>query len=564
MAFADQQLQAAYDFQAFIDTNSGGPGQGWFRIVTSPEDARRQIGEGKLAVVLGLEVDKLFNCRFPLNGCTRSGPGDGVLWDCSALDQLTDHSQCKDPNPPSDPNADPLTSEEWVQKQLDFYYDHWGVRAIIPIHNYDNSFGGTATWRDALEVANRVIEGHWYASKECPPEPPTDANGRRYGFKLGGELGPFMQWLMTLFLGEGSAPPPHPENASCNTLGLTKLGRGLIQAMMDKGMIIDVDHMSVQSINDTIEEVKSYGGPAGYPLMASHGLFFDVYQEEQRHERMRTASQLEEISAMGGMVGVMLKDDHLDGDLSGQRRTLPVPGTASNDCRHSSTAFAQAYTYALGQMAPDPARPDILVPRVGMGSNFNGMGGHYGPRFGSRACGGDPTERSKQLLASQPLDYPFSLREFGQFRRQVSGQRTFDYNVDGLAHVGLLPDMVADLENVGVSSTDLDPLMRSAESFVRMWDQAMGNDAAPQGCDCRLIDSTPPDALCKSATVVLNAAGDGTLAAADVDNGSSDSCSDVDLTPQSINLSCATGLGQSVTGSRLKTRAATRPHVARR
>src|SRR5262249_52718704 len=35
----DNQIQAAYDFEAWIDQMYGGPGQGWYRIVTTPDQA---------------------------------------------------------------------------------------------------------------------------------------------------------------------------------------------------------------------------------------------------------------------------------------------------------------------------------------------------------------------------------------------------------------------------------------------------------------------------------------------------------------------------------------------
>ena len=41
---------------------TAGPGKGWFRIVDDPFQARRVINQGKLAVVLGIEVSKLFDC----------------------------------------------------------------------------------------------------------------------------------------------------------------------------------------------------------------------------------------------------------------------------------------------------------------------------------------------------------------------------------------------------------------------------------------------------------------------------------------------------------------------
>ena len=63
MPAVDRQLQAAHDLEAFVDAQNGGPGQGWYRIVTTPQQARQVTAAGKLAVVLGIEVDSLFGCN---------------------------------------------------------------------------------------------------------------------------------------------------------------------------------------------------------------------------------------------------------------------------------------------------------------------------------------------------------------------------------------------------------------------------------------------------------------------------------------------------------------------
>src|SRR6516225_7018304 len=107
-----------------------------------------------------------------------------------------------------------------------------------------------------------------------------------------------------------------------------------------------------------------------------------------------------------------------------------------------------------------------------------GIAGHVGPRFGNGACGRHLDQRAWQERAdSQPqynqfsgrLKYPFTLPGFGTFDKQVSGQKTFDFNVDGLAHIGLLPDMVADMKNVGVTDQQLQPLFGSAQAYIDMW-----------------------------------------------------------------------------------------------
>ncbi len=50
------QAQRMYELQDYVDAQWGGPGSGWYRIVTSPWEARRVINDGKLAVVQGMET----------------------------------------------------------------------------------------------------------------------------------------------------------------------------------------------------------------------------------------------------------------------------------------------------------------------------------------------------------------------------------------------------------------------------------------------------------------------------------------------------------------------------
>ena len=459
MAFIDQQLQAAYDLERFIDLEAGSGidnDEGWFRIVKTPAEGRSVLASGKLAVVLGIEVDHPFNCAFPSEQC--STVNDNIV-SCA---MTTDTLACRDPNDPS------KSSAQWVREQVDYYHDVWGVRHMFPIHNFDNAFGGAATWQSMIEVGNRWVAGHWYKTRDCASE--------GYNFKLGQEGTSIQAIISALGFGQVTTVPLHPEAVSCNAFGLFPLGKVLIERMVDRGMIIDIDHMSSLSLEDTVNLVRGYR-VGGYPLAASHALFTDLNVPQVRHERMRTAAQLAELEAMGGMLGVMLKDDALDTDRRGRRTTLDYePSGVLDDCRHSSKTFLQALTYAREK-----------VGTSALGSDFDGMAGHFGPRFGSAACGGDAVERSAQLRANEMLQYPFEIEPFGTFDQQVSGLKAFDYNVDGLAHVGLLPDFVADLAVVGGGPAQLDPLMRSAEAYLRMWERARGEE--PKDCNCVDDDS---------------------------------------------------------------------------
>jgi len=415
MAPIDAQLALARDFEAFIDAQSGGPGQGWFRIVTTPAQARQVIAAGNLAVVLGIEVDNLFNCKF---------------------------GQC---------------TEGFVEAQLDHYYD-LGVRHVFPVHNFDNGFGSPATWQDSIHVGNRISEGRWWEAEECAPA--------GYGFHLDFAMAGL---LNLLGFGNFELPAPYLQTATCNKLGLSALGATFVGMLMDRGMIIDVDHMSNHSLDQTLELAEARFPK--YPVVASHVQFFSLNDPSIRHERMRTHDQLRRIKGVGGMIAAMTKDDVQDTDRRGQQLSLPY-GAVPNDCRHSSKTFAQALQYSV----------DVMEGPVAFGSDFNGIAGHFGPRFGHEACANDGKERSAQLRAAQRVSYPFALPGFGTFDRQVTGQRTFDYNVDGLAHIGLFPDMVEDLRVMGVPEHYTTALMQSAEAFIHVWERAEGQ--------------TVPDTLC--------------------------------------------------------------------
>ena len=63
MVTVRREAQRMRELERYIDAQSGGPGEGWYRIVESPAEARQVIADGKLAVVMGMEVSEPFGCR---------------------------------------------------------------------------------------------------------------------------------------------------------------------------------------------------------------------------------------------------------------------------------------------------------------------------------------------------------------------------------------------------------------------------------------------------------------------------------------------------------------------
>jgi microsomal dipeptidase-like Zn-dependent dipeptidase len=409
--------------------------EGWFKVVTTPQQARNAIAKGKLAVVLGIEEANLFGCN------------DGT---CTA---------------------------DYIQEQLDKYFD-LGVRHIFPIHNFDNDYGGAASWMDTIAVGNRYATGSWYATEECPPTEGSAGLVDGYGFKLAPGLS---DWLASLILGVSLDTPDYypTRTTSCNQKGLTPLGTALVNSMMSKGMIIDIDHMSIKATDATLDlaEQNSYPG-----IVASHALMFDLTQQPYRHERMRTKQDLQRIAALGGMIGVMTQPPEGGGVGRDQENTLVnLTGSSkvNNDCPASSKTWAQAYEWAVQNMTVgDQKRP------VAFGTDFNGISRHNAPRFGDQRC--DNQRDTMVQNEATRVTYPFEIPGFGTFNKQETGGREFDYNESGLAHVGLLPDMIADLKMVGLNDEDLQPLFKSAEGYIRMWEkslEAAATIAAPPSGD---------------------------------------------------------------------------------
>ena len=56
-------------------------------------------------------------------------------------------------------------------------------------------------------------------------------------------------------------------------------------------------------------------------------------------------------------------------------------------------------------------------------------------------------------------------------RSTAGPQRDFDYNLDGLSHYGMLPDMLQDLKNVGLPTDHFGKLFSSAQRYIEVWEQ---------------------------------------------------------------------------------------------
>jgi microsomal dipeptidase-like Zn-dependent dipeptidase len=467
MPAVDRQLQAAKDMETFIDSQSGGPGLGWYRIVYTPQDARTAIANGQLAVVLGIEVDNLF-------GCT-------VLGNCS----------------PSD-----------VSTNLKKYYDV-GVRHLFPVHIFDNGFGGAAMYETYFDVGNLLVNGYLFNSFDCSGASdfwpnglavPGIAKANDYRFQT-----PFTAFTEGLAAAEATAllglpfPPPvfpTPPQGECNARGLTPLGEYLIKQMMGLHMIIDIDHMSALMTNSVLDIAENNGK---YPVVSGHTGFIDTSIGGKRAEGQKNEATMARLQGLGALVAPILHQGKTS-EISAPPGGDP-PNFQVSPCSESDWAWAQAYLYAVNAMGGAP---------VAYGSDFNGGAGEPAPRYGSEGCGGNGTEAGNQS-SSQKLQYRFQLPgisgSFSQF--QMSGIRTNDFNVEGLAHVGLVPDMIADLQanGQGLTNDQVTPLFHSAEAYIELWERVQSSQAfAPTISYTVTPQSNAAGWNNSNVTVTLNAA----------------------------------------------------------
>ena len=284
-----------------------------------------------------------------------------------------------------------------------------GVRTLQPVHQLNNRFGGAAPHNTIFHIAQYAENCH--VDEDCA---------------LTGE---------TVTLG-------FDVDADCkNVLGLTDDGKGLVGEMMDRGMLVDVAHLSERGVSDTHELAKARDY---YPIYISHGHFREIMTPERQREEKTTPSWIIEIlRETGGIMGIRTGHEEVS-----TYSASAVPNT----CHGSSRSFAQSYDFArLG-----------LKVAVALGSDLNGFIQQVRPRFGKDACS-----------ASFPTEAQCQARDERESGAPPLGNAFDDA---GLGHIGLLPALLDDLDQLG---SDTAALRSSADAFVRMWERAEAPRSGP-------------------------------------------------------------------------------------
>jgi microsomal dipeptidase-like Zn-dependent dipeptidase len=404
MVAVEREIEETYALERYVDAQHGGPGRGWLRVVTSPAEAREVIAEGRLAIVLGIETSNLFDCF------------------------LTP--------PPGMPACDVAHMERELER-----FHALGVRALFPVHKFDNGFSAGDGDRNVGQIGSWVNSGHWSNLVEDCPDSPTVFD--RGGVRFGGLNMPRDDYDAPAPLDmSGFADAPIPtlaphiealqapalEGDYCQNAGLTPVGEALLQAMMRRGMIVEVDHLPRRSFVRAYELLVAND----YPAVGSHGntnrgLLYDL----------------------GGVSKVNF----------GRCAAADRRGSLIEPLR--------------GRIAEITMRGGY--PAEGFGFDLNGFAGGPRPRFG-------PDARCGDVVQGNPVTYPFtSFAGDVTFTEPRLGERAVDFDTEGMIHIGLVPELIEDVRRDGATDADLEPLFRSAEGYLRMWERAEARGRALSG-----------------------------------------------------------------------------------
>jgi microsomal dipeptidase-like Zn-dependent dipeptidase len=356
--------------QSYVDAQAGGPGKGFFRIVRNPFQARRVINQGKMAVVLEVEVSELFGCKG------------------------SDPSSC---------------SRDTVDQGLDDLHKQ-GVRSSLLLNKFDNPLTGVrfdgGPVGALINAANRDSYGSFWSAETC--------QGSKHDNTIESgspQASSFLQTLLTQLGVPSGSLPTYPPAPHCNTRGLTGLGAHTVRRMMNMGMIVNPDHMSQRAVDETLSlaEARSYSG-----VISPHG-----WMDPGNWPR---------IWQLGGLA-------------------FPGAGTAQS--------FVDAWKAYRPKRTP----------------YYFGWG--YGADLGGLATQGSPP------AAGQPhVKYPFkSIDGHTTVSRQKTGDRTFDYSNEGVAHYGLYADWYNEVQKTGGRRMKRD-MLRGPEAYLQMWERSVGVPAS--------------------------------------------------------------------------------------
>ena len=307
-----------------------------------------------------------------------------------------------------------------INRQLDEVHA-MGVRQMELVNKFDNALSGVAG--DEGETGNLVNSaqfletGSFWQMEHCTVQD-AEIHDRDQTTTPDSPATPAQDALFgAIFALDGPTMPVpvYPSPHHCNKKGLTTLGSYTIKGLAKRHMIFDPDHMSVKARKSSMDLIESLQYPG---VVSSHS--------------WSTPDAYPRIYKDGGFI-------------------TPYAG--------DSTGFVAKWKRL--QTWTDPR----YYWGVGFGADINGLGAQGDPRPGA--------------ATDNPVTYPFSGLGGVTVNKQVSGQRVYDINKDGVAHYGLYPDWIEDLRKLAGNAIVKD-MSRGPEAYLQMWERAEG--VKPNAC----------------------------------------------------------------------------------
>jgi hypothetical protein len=181
---------------------------------------------------------------------------------------------------------------------------------MFPVHLFDNAFAGAALYGDHFTIANTVATRTVTPPYDCssvmvsgpPGEKPAYA-GYNFKYQIIPGIQQSFQWLLDLYGIPGYLDLDR--QADCNPRGLTEKGEILLNTMMDKGMLIDIDHMShvtMEGVPGSPRNALSIFEERNYPPISSHTVVTPDGKAGSEYGMVETRAR--RIARMGGFIAI--------------------------------------------------------------------------------------------------------------------------------------------------------------------------------------------------------------------------------------------------------------------
>jgi hypothetical protein len=324
-------------------------------------------------------------------------------------------------------------TEESFEQKLNEAYDA-GILQVVPLHNIDNAFAGGSVLNgrgaNILNLLNFIDTGSFYKTVDCP-------NGGEDGyFRPGGSylagapvIGNDPVSSAVIDLLQGPLPLYNSEVRQCNERPLNELGEYAYNKFFEKGMVLSIDHAPLLVKRTLLDFAKQQNPP--YPIISGHG-----YQ--------------------GGVRNDDVKD-------------LLKAGGYSYPYKWHGAFWVERLNKTKAEFDRATSEDDshMLPFAMGLGFDINGFGGYNPPR-----------ENADELVR-----YPFTLFEGDGWGPQfnhiaplmvdklsIPGGRTWDTEIDGSAHYGMIPGFIEEIRLEGGEDA-VTAFYNSAEVYIQLWEK---------------------------------------------------------------------------------------------